>query len=80
MRIKDAEDEGDEPAVTETGHSEDAEDEGDEPAVTGTPGFAAPDAVASLSSEVYSVGATLEHEVRSHVHRGAPIAIIGVYV
>ena len=32
--------------------------------VTGTRGFAASDEVASLSSELYSVGATLNHEVR----------------
>lgn len=36
----------------------------EQPKVTGTVGFKAPDAVASLSSEVYSVGATLKHEVR----------------
>ena len=37
---------------------------GAQPKVTGTYGFNATDVVASASSEVYSVGVTLQHEVK----------------
>ena len=60
-------DEGGRVRLLDTSHSvhiKDEDGEGDQPVVTGTPGFAAPDAVASLSSEVYSVGATLYLEVQ----------------
>ena len=45
----------------------------EQPKVVGTRGFRAKDAVASLSSEVYSVGATLKHEVRSTLCDGSAL-------
>ena len=56
-------DEDDRVRLLDTSHSLCIKDKRRRWPVRGTEGFEAPDAVASLSSELFSIGATLKHEV-----------------